>query len=140
LRFFSFTLLSGCHRDPNVRKQKYLESGQRYSAQGKDKEAAIQFANALKIDKNFADAHYALAKTYLHMGALSALSANFSAPWACSRQTTRRGSILGICTSPEASDDAQAQAAASCRHSRTTPTLTPCFPALRPSGAKVTLL
>jgi len=26
----------------------------------------------LKIDKNFADAHYALAQTYLHMGALSA--------------------------------------------------------------------
>jgi tetratricopeptide (TPR) repeat protein len=54
-----------------VRKHKYLESGQKYSAQGKDREAAIQFSNALKIDKNFADAHYALAQTYLHMGALS---------------------------------------------------------------------
>ena len=70
--FLSLTLLSGCFRDPNVRKQKYLESGQKYSAQGKDKEAAIQFANALKIDKNFAEAHYALARTYLHMGALNA--------------------------------------------------------------------
>ena len=28
-------LLAGCHGDPNVRKQKYLESGERYSAQGK---------------------------------------------------------------------------------------------------------
>jgi tetratricopeptide (TPR) repeat protein len=55
-----------------VRKQKYLESGQKYSAQGKDKEATIQYANALKIDRNFAEAHYALAQTYLHMGALSA--------------------------------------------------------------------
>jgi tetratricopeptide (TPR) repeat protein len=55
-----------------VRKHKYLESGQKYSAQGKNKEAAIQFANALKIDKNFADAHYALAQTYLHMGVLNA--------------------------------------------------------------------
>jgi tetratricopeptide (TPR) repeat protein len=70
--FLSLTLLSGCFRDPNVRKHKYLESGQRYSAQGKDREAVIQFSNALKIDKNFADAHYALAQTYLHMGALSA--------------------------------------------------------------------
>ena len=70
--FLSLTLLSGCFRDPNVRKHKYLESGQRYSAQGKDKEAVIQFSNALKIDKNFADAHYALAQTYLHMGAYSA--------------------------------------------------------------------
>jgi len=70
--FLSLTLLSGCFRDPNVRKQKYLESGQKYSAQGKDREAAIQYANALKIDKNFAEAHYALAQSYLHMGALSA--------------------------------------------------------------------
>jgi Tfp pilus assembly protein PilF len=70
--FLSLTLLSGCFRDPNVRKHKYLESGQRYSAQGKDREAVIQFSNALKIDKNFADAHYALAQTYLHMGSLSA--------------------------------------------------------------------
>src|SRR5271157_192749 len=70
--FLSLTLVSGCFRDPNVRKHKYLESGQKYSAQGKDKEAAIQFANALKIDKNFAEAHYALAQTYLHLGALTA--------------------------------------------------------------------
>ncbi|MGA2888179.1 MAG: tetratricopeptide repeat protein [Terracidiphilus sp.] len=75
--FLSLTLLSGCHRDPNVRKHKYLESGQRYSAQGKDREAAIQFSNALKIDKNFAEAHYALAQTYVHMGALSAAYGEF---------------------------------------------------------------
>jgi Tfp pilus assembly protein PilF len=70
--FISLALLSGCHRDPNVRKHKYLESGERYSAQGKDREAAIQFSNALKIDKNFAEAHYDLAQVYLHMGAYSA--------------------------------------------------------------------
>ena len=66
----TFALVSGCHRDPNVRKQKYLESGQKYSAEGKDKEAAIQYSNALKIDKNFAEAHYGLAQAFLHMGAL----------------------------------------------------------------------
>ncbi len=70
--FVLAALLSGCFRDPNVRKHKYLESGQNYAAKGKDKEAAIQFSNALKIDKNFADAHYALAQTYLHMGAFNA--------------------------------------------------------------------
>jgi len=64
-------LLSGCFRDPNVRKQKYFESGMRYTAEGKDREAAIQFSNALKIDKNFADAHYALAQSYVHLGAFS---------------------------------------------------------------------
>ncbi len=36
-------LLAGCSRDPNVRKQKYLESGQRYFDKGQYKEAAIQF-------------------------------------------------------------------------------------------------
>ena len=64
----ALTLLTGCHTDPNVKKQKYLESGQRYSAQGKHREAAIQFANALKVDKNFAEAHYELAKSWLHLG------------------------------------------------------------------------
>ena len=38
---------AGCSRDPNVRKQKYLESGKRYEAAGKYKEAAVQFLNAL---------------------------------------------------------------------------------------------
>ena len=70
--FLSLTLLSGCFRDPNVRKHKYLESGQKYSAQGKEREAVIQYSNALKIDKNFAEAHYALAQSYLHLGALRA--------------------------------------------------------------------
>ena len=67
---FSLTLLlmAGCSRDPNVRKHKYLESGIRYETSGKYKEAAIQFQNALKVDKNFGDAHYELARTYLKMG------------------------------------------------------------------------
>lgn len=64
-------LFAGCHGDPNVRKQKYLESGERYSAQGKYREAAIQYLNALKVDKNFADAHYALAQAYEHLGQFS---------------------------------------------------------------------
>jgi tetratricopeptide (TPR) repeat protein len=60
--------LAGCHGDPNVRKQKYLESGKRYSDAGKYNEAVIQFSNALKIDKSFPEGHYELAKTYMHMG------------------------------------------------------------------------
>lgn len=64
--------LSGCKHDPNVQKQKYLESGKRYEKDGKYREAAIQFSNALKVDKNFAPAHYELAKTYLHLGSMIA--------------------------------------------------------------------
>lgn len=66
---------AGCNRDPNVRKQKYLESGKRYEAASKYKEAVIQFANALKVDKNFADAHFELAKTYMKMGGNSVQAA-----------------------------------------------------------------
>jgi tetratricopeptide (TPR) repeat protein len=65
-------LLVGCHGDPNVRKQKYLESGKRYSTEGKYREAAIQFSNALKVDNGFPDAHYELAQAYVHLGQFSA--------------------------------------------------------------------
>lgn len=54
-------LLTGCSRDPNVRKQKYLESGQRYYDKGQYREAVIQFQNAIQVDSRFADAHYKLA-------------------------------------------------------------------------------
>jgi len=52
--FLIFTLtaglFSGCSRDPNVRKQKYFESGQRYFEKGKYREAAIQYGNAVQVD------------------------------------------------------------------------------------------
>src|SRR5271155_585617 len=63
-------LTVGCHRDPNKEKQRYLESGKRYANQGKFKEATIQFANALKVDRNFADAHYQLSKVFMKQGSV----------------------------------------------------------------------
>jgi len=66
--FFITTLLTGCSRDPNVRKQKFLESGDRYFDKGKYREAAIQYANALQVDSRFAQAHYKLGETYLRLG------------------------------------------------------------------------
>ncbi len=62
--------LTGCHHDPNVQKQKYLESGKRYASEAKYKEAAIQYSNALKVDRNFAEAHYQLGTVYLKMGSV----------------------------------------------------------------------
>jgi cellulose synthase operon protein C len=61
------TLFLACSRDPNVRKQKYFESGQHYAEKGKYPEAAIQFANAIQVDPRFAEAHYQLARTYLRL-------------------------------------------------------------------------
>ena len=60
-------LLSACSLDPNVRKQKYFQSGQDYFAKGKYQEAALEFTNAIKIDSGYADAHYQLAESYLHL-------------------------------------------------------------------------
>ena len=61
-------LLTGCSRDPNVRKQKYFDSGEKYFAEAKYREAAIQYSNAIQIDSRFAPAHYQLAQSYLKLG------------------------------------------------------------------------
>jgi len=65
-------ILAGCHGDPLVRKQKYLESGNRFSAAGHYKEASIQYLNALKVDEDFSVAHYQLARAYEHLGQFDA--------------------------------------------------------------------
>jgi Flp pilus assembly protein TadD len=56
-----------CSRDPNVRKQKYFESGKRYFDEAKYRAAAIQFTNAILADPNFGAAHDYLAQSYLRM-------------------------------------------------------------------------
>jgi tetratricopeptide (TPR) repeat protein len=58
-------LLSGCSRDPNVKKQKYFKEGMQYLQAGKYREAAIDFENAIQLDQRFAEAHYELAQCYL---------------------------------------------------------------------------
>jgi len=72
------SLLSSCSSDPNARKQKYFQSGQHYFEKAKYREAAIEFANATKIDPNYAEAHHQLAESYLKLqkeqGALQELS------------------------------------------------------------------
>ncbi|HEX8817736.1 MAG TPA: tetratricopeptide repeat protein [Terriglobales bacterium] len=56
-----------CSRNPEAQKHKYFQNGQQYFAQGKYREAAIEFLNAVKIDPQYADAHYQLAQTYLKL-------------------------------------------------------------------------
>jgi tetratricopeptide (TPR) repeat protein len=60
-------VVTGCSRDPNVRKQKYFESGERYYDGGKYREAAIQYSNAVQVDSRFAQAHYKLGETYIKL-------------------------------------------------------------------------
>jgi tetratricopeptide (TPR) repeat protein len=61
-------VLTGCTRDPNARKQKYFDSGEKYFAQEKYREAAIQYSNALQIDPRFAQAHFQLSQSFLRIG------------------------------------------------------------------------
>ena len=58
-------ILLGCSRDPNVRKHKYLESGERYLQKGQYREAAIQFSNALQVDPGYGEAYYQRAIVHL---------------------------------------------------------------------------
>jgi tetratricopeptide (TPR) repeat protein len=71
-------LFSACNRDPNVLKQKYLESGNRYRDKGKFREAAIEYSNAIQKDPRFAEAHYQLGETYLKLRDGSRAYAEFS--------------------------------------------------------------
>ena len=61
-------LLSGCSRDPNVKKQKFFASGKNYFAKANYQAAAIAYLNAIQIDPQFAEAHYELAQTYVKLG------------------------------------------------------------------------
>lgn len=65
LVFVSLAVMSGCSHDPNVRKQKYLQSGNKYFERGRYREAAIEYQNAIETDKGFADAHHQLALCYM---------------------------------------------------------------------------
>lgn len=65
-------LMAGCHTDPNTAKRKYVASGDAYLAHGKFSEAGIQYANALKLDRNYADAHYGMAMAERGTGQLFA--------------------------------------------------------------------
>src|SRR5580704_12321084 len=65
LLILALAVLAGCSTDPNAKKVKYLNSGDRYLKKGKLQEAIIEFRNALEIDPRFAAAHYQLARAYL---------------------------------------------------------------------------
>lgn len=60
-------LLSACSLNPDARKQRYIASGDGYLKKGAYREAAIEFANAVKIDPNDTGAHFQLAQTYLDL-------------------------------------------------------------------------
>lgn len=65
--FLITALFTGCTRDPNVKKQNFLESGNRYRDAGKFREATVQYLNAIQVDPRFAEAHYQLGEICLKL-------------------------------------------------------------------------
>lgn len=63
----ALVFVAGCSRNPNVLKQKYLESGNRFFEKQQYREAAIQYENAIQIDPKYVNAHYRLALCFLHL-------------------------------------------------------------------------
>ena len=59
--------LASCSRDPNVVKQRYLESGNKYFEKGRYKEARIKYKNALAKDMKFGQAYYRLGLAELKL-------------------------------------------------------------------------
>ena len=57
----SALFLTGCSNDPAKAARRYIESGDRYAQQGKYKDAAIEYRNAIKRTPQSVEAHARLA-------------------------------------------------------------------------------
>ncbi len=54
--------VAGCSTDPEVAKQRHFQNGERYLAEGKFAEAAIELENAIQIDPRFGQAYLRLGE------------------------------------------------------------------------------
>ncbi|MBE0532536.1 MAG: tetratricopeptide repeat protein [Rhodospirillales bacterium] len=69
--------LSGCSRDPEVVKRRYLENGNKYFDQGKYKEAVLMYSNAVKQDPRFGEAYHKLGDAQIRRGAFREAAAAY---------------------------------------------------------------
>ncbi len=63
----SLLLITGC-TDPAEKKLRHYQKGMDYVAAQKDKEAIVEFRNAIQLDQKYAEARYQLGITYLKTG------------------------------------------------------------------------
>jgi tetratricopeptide (TPR) repeat protein len=71
-------LLAACNTDPKVIARKYVDRGNKYFAQGKNKEASILYRRALNKDPRSPDAWYCLGLVNTKLGALPEARKDFS--------------------------------------------------------------
>src|SRR5688572_15777234 len=63
--------LVSCSRNPEVAKRRYLESGNKYFAAGKYKQARIMYKDAIQKDRLFGAAYYKLGLTALKLSSFN---------------------------------------------------------------------
>ena len=61
---FAVLLVAGC-RSPEATKQAFFESGTRYLAEGRIREAIAEYQNAIQTDPRFGEARLKLAEVYM---------------------------------------------------------------------------
>lgn len=62
--------VTACRENPEVRKQRYVESGDKFAASSNHAEAVIEYRNAVNVDPRFGEARLKLAKEYTQIGDL----------------------------------------------------------------------
>ncbi|MCP5118088.1 MAG: tetratricopeptide repeat protein, partial [bacterium] len=68
---------TGCSRDPEALKQRYLELGNKYHDRGQYKESSILYRKALQQDGLFAEAYYRLGLAEIELGRYPTAGAAF---------------------------------------------------------------
>ena len=63
-----FILLVACAGDPEVVKQRLLDTGNSYLESGKPREAALMYRRAIQTDRRFGEAYYRLGLVELELG------------------------------------------------------------------------
>jgi tetratricopeptide (TPR) repeat protein len=59
---------AACSSDPKVRRQKFLDNGNKLFAKGEFKQAALYYRRALREDATFAEGYYRLGLTAIRLG------------------------------------------------------------------------
>ena len=57
--------LPGCGQDPELAKQEHVQRGDRYAAEGKHREAIIEYRQAIALDERFGEARAKLGDAYM---------------------------------------------------------------------------
>src|SRR5688572_19690433 len=60
----SLSLMAAACTDPQVAKVRHLERGNALSADGKHREAVLEYRQAIKLDTKYGEARWGLAKAY----------------------------------------------------------------------------